>query len=136
VPGETDTLFAPPASNESGASPRARARDRLPLRPIAAALVVCLLAAGIGGYLIGNSPEADLDAVRSAAAAAGREAGSEQGSEEGYAEGFKEARTRSYAPAYRAAYKEAYAREFESVGLAPPERIRVPRSAMRRARGH
>jgi hypothetical protein len=127
MPSEIDTLFAPPASNGSRESPRMRVRDRLPWRAIAAAaFVICLVVAGIGGYLIGNSPEADLDAVRSAATAAGREAGSEQGSEEGYAQGFREARERSFAPAYRAAYKEAYAGEFESAGLAPPARIRVP----------
>jgi hypothetical protein len=127
VPDEIDTLLAPPASNGSGTSPVARVRQRLPWRPIAAAaFVICLVGAGVGGYLIGNSPEADLDAVRSAATAAGREAGLEEGAAEGRAQGFREARERPYAPAYRAAYKEAYAREFEAVGLAAPERIRVP----------
>jgi hypothetical protein len=125
MPNEIDTVFLAAPSESVGSS--ARTRKRFPWRPIAAAaFVISLVVAGIGGYLIGHSPETDLDAVRSAAAAAGREAGTEQGSEEGYAQGFGEARERPYAPAYRAAYKEAYAREFEAVGLAPPERIRVP----------
>jgi hypothetical protein len=129
------TVLPAAPGGSMGSSPGIR--DRLPSRSIAAAaFALCVVVAGIGGYLIGHSAEADLDAVRSAATAAGHEAGSEAGTEEGYAQGFREARTRPYAPAYRAAYKEAYAQEFESVGLAPPERIRVSRSAMRRNRGH
>jgi hypothetical protein len=104
----------------------ARTRDRRRRRIIAATLfALCLIGAGIGGYLIGNSPKADLDAVRSAAAAEGRTEGSERGADKGYAQGFRAAQKRTYAAAYSAAYKEAYAAEFEDVGLAPPERIPV-----------
>lgn len=99
---------------------------RLPWRIIAVALLAIFLAgAGIGGYLIGNSSDVNLDAVRVAAAAEGREEGSAVGAKEGYAQGYKAAQRRTYASAYSAAYREAYAREFESVGLDPPERIRV-----------
>jgi hypothetical protein len=104
-------------------------RRRLPWRAIAIALVaLCAIGAGVAGYLIGNSPEVDLDAVRSAAAAQGREEGAAAGAEEGYAQGFREARRGTYGAAYSAAYREAYAAEFESIGLDPPERIRVPGS--------
>jgi hypothetical protein len=112
---------------ERSAGRWARVRARLPWRAIAAVLfVVCLAGVGIGGYAIGNSPEADLDAVRSAAAAQGREEGSAAGAEEGYDQGYEAAQRRTYAAAYTAAYEKAYAAEFESVGLDPPERIPVP----------
>jgi hypothetical protein len=104
-----------------------RVRKRLPWRAIAIALVVCLIGAGVAGYLIGNSPEVDLDAVRSAAAAQGRQEGAAAGAEEGYAQGFRDARRGTYGAAYSAAYREAYAAEFRSRGLDPPERIRVQR---------
>jgi cystathionine beta-lyase family protein involved in aluminum resistance len=101
--------------------------ERMPWRTIGVAfLIVCLAGAGIGGYVIGNSPEVDLDAVRSTAAAEGRQAGTATGIEEGYAQGFKAAQKRTYGPAYASAYKEAYAAEFESVGLDPPKHIPVP----------
>jgi hypothetical protein len=121
---EIDTGF--PVTEES-VGWWARVRERPSWRAIAAVLfVVCLAGAGIGGYLIGNSPEVDLDAVRSAAAAQGREEGSTAGNEAGYEQGFEAAQQRTYAAAYAAAYREAYAQEFESVGLDPPERIPVP----------
>jgi hypothetical protein len=113
-----------------GGSIRSRARlpDRLRSRGIAAVVfAICLAGAGTAGYLIGNSPEADVDAVRSEAAAAGWQAGSERGAEQGHAQGFREARERTYAPRYRVAYKEAYAQEFRSRGLKQPEQIRVVR---------
>jgi hypothetical protein len=103
-------------------------RDQWPRRSVAIAVLVLVLAgAGIGGYLIGNSPEVDLDAVRSAAAAEGREAGLASGTDEGYSAAFREARNRTYAAAYSAAYRQAYAEEFRSRGLDPPERIPVRR---------
>jgi hypothetical protein len=105
----------------------ARTRRR-PGRAVAAVVfAVCVAGAGVGGYLIGNAPEADLDAVRAEAAAEGRQAGAERGAEEGYDRSFEAAQQRKYAAAYSAAYEEAYAAEFEAIGLAPPERIRVPR---------
>jgi hypothetical protein len=122
----TDTLLTPTPTRASTA--RAGTRHQPRWRAIAAGIfVVCLAGAGIGGYLIGNSPEADLDAVRSAASAEGREAGAERGAAEGYEQGLAAARERTYAPAYSAAYRQAYAAEFEAVGLEPPERIPVPR---------
>ena len=121
-----DTALTAPRTRSMG--PLLPVRERRPWRPVAAALLVlCLAGAGIGGYLIGNSPEVDLDAVRSAAAADGREAGLEKGAETGYTQAYRTARKQPYAPVYAAAYKEAYAAEFESAGLDPPERIRVPR---------
>lgn len=104
-----------------------RVRKRLPWRVITIALVVCLIGAGVAGYLIGNSSEVDLDTVRSAAAEEGREEGAAAGAEEGYAQGFRKARGGTYGAAYSAAYKEAYVAEFRSRGLDPPERIRVQR---------
>jgi hypothetical protein len=104
-----------------------RVRKPLPWRAIAIALVVCLIGAGVAGYLIGNSSEVDLDAVRSAAAEQGREEGAAAGAEKGRAQGFREARRGTYGAAYSAAFKEAYVAEFRSRGLDPPERIRVQR---------
>lgn len=104
-----------------------RISGRLPRRIIPAALLVLFLAgAGIGGYLIGSSPDVDPNALRLAAAAEGREEGSERGAKDGYAKGYRAARKRTYASAYSTAYKRAYAREFEAAGLDPPERIHVP----------
>jgi hypothetical protein len=121
---EIDTGFP---VTERSAGRWARIRERPAWRAVAAGvLAVCLVGAGVGGYLIGNSPEADLDAVRAAAAAQGREEGSAAGAEEGYDQGFEAAQQRNYAAAYAAAYEKAYAAEFESVGLDPPERIPVP----------
>ena len=121
---EIDTAF-PVTERSVGWWARVRARPRW--RAIAAVLfVVCLAGAGVGGYLIGNSPEADLEAVRAAAAAEGREAGAAAGAEEGYDQGFTAAQKRTYGPVFSAAYKEAYAAEFEARGLEPPQRIRVP----------
>ena len=103
-----------------------RTHGRLLWRTIAGALLALFLAGvGIGGYLIGSS-DIDVEAVTLAAAADGREAGLKKGMKEGYAAGFRSARKRTYAAAYSAAYSDAYAREFESAGLDPPERIRVP----------
>jgi hypothetical protein len=121
---EADTALATPRRRSVG--PSVPIRDRLPWRTLAAALfALCLVGAGIGGYLIGNSPEVDLDAIRSAAAAAGREQGSERGAKEGYTQGYQAAQKRTFGSAYAAAYAEAYANEFESIGLDPPERIPV-----------
>jgi cystathionine beta-lyase family protein involved in aluminum resistance len=117
---------APVAPRGRSTARWARIGGRLPWRIIAAALLALfLVGAGIGGYLIGKSPDVDLDAVRSTAATEGREAGSVRGAKEGYTHGYEAARKRTYAAAYSAAYREAYAAEFESVGLDPPERIRV-----------
>jgi hypothetical protein len=93
---------------------------------VAALLAVFLAGGGIGGYLIGRSRDVDVDALRAAAAAEGRKEGAERGTKEGYAQGYRAAQKRTYASAYAAAYREAYAGEFESAGLDPPERIRVP----------
>ena len=101
--------------------------NRLPRRTVGRALAALALAsAAIGGYLIGSSPDRDVEAARVTAAANGFEAGARRGMREGYAVGFEPARNRAYASAYSAAYREAYAKEFESAGLDPPERIRVP----------
>jgi hypothetical protein len=121
---QIDTAF--PVTDES-VGWWARVRDRPSWRAIAAVLfAVCLAGAGVGGYLIGNSPEVDLDAVRSAASAEGRQAGLAAGAEEGYEQGYGAAQKRTYGPVFSAAYEGAYAAEFEAVGLKPPERIRVP----------
>ena len=119
-----DKIDAAAAPRGSVAS-RVRIGDELRWRIAVALLAIVLAGAGTGGYLIGSSSDVDLDAVRSAAAAEGREAGAATGSEEGYTRGYEAARQRTYAAAYSAAYREAYAGEFESVGLDPPERIRV-----------
>jgi cystathionine beta-lyase family protein involved in aluminum resistance len=104
-----------------------RMRGRLPWRVIVGALLALFLAgAAIGGYLIGSPPAVDVGAARLAAAAQGREQGAEKGAKEGYAQGYRSARKRPHDAAYSAAYREAYAAEFESAGLDPPERIRVP----------
>jgi hypothetical protein len=122
---EIDTAFA--ASHRRAMGSSLTLRDRLPWRAITAALLaLCLVGAGIGGYLIGNSPEVDLDAVRSTAAAKGQKEGSQAGTKEGYAQGFRAARKRTYGSAYSTAYKQAYVAEFESAGLDPPEQISVP----------
>ena len=89
-------------------------------------VAVLLAIAGIGGYLIGSSPDRDVDEASVTAAERGLEAGSRKGAKEGYALGFESERKRAYASAYSAAYREAYAEEFQSLGLDPPERIRVP----------
>jgi hypothetical protein len=121
---EIDTAF--PVTEES-AGWWARFRDRPSWRAIGAVLfAVCLAGAGVGGFLVGNSPDADLDAVRSAAAAEGRQAGLESGTQAGYDQGYRAAQERTYGPLFSAAYKRAYAAEFEAVGLEPPQRIRVP----------
>jgi hypothetical protein len=125
---ETDTVTGAAPTRAAGASLREGLRGRAPVsrRAVAGiALALCLVGAGVGGYLIGNSSDVDLAAVRSDAAAEGREAGAQSGAEEGFSEGFRAARERAYAPVYRAAYKRAYAAEFESRGLEPPGRIRV-----------
>jgi cystathionine beta-lyase family protein involved in aluminum resistance len=104
-----------------------RTRGRPPRRVIVGTLLVVFLAgAGIGGYVIGSSPEVDLEVVRFAATAQGREAGAEEGARKGYARGYRSARNRTYAAAYGAAYEDAYAKEFESAGLDPPDTIRIP----------
>jgi hypothetical protein len=116
-----------PVAPKESIGPSLSIRDRLPWRPIAAAAAaLCLVGAGIGGYLIGNSPEVDLDAVRSAAAAEGQEAGAASGREAGFEQGFSAAQKKEFAAAQVQAYREAYAAEFEAAGLTPPERIPVP----------
>lgn len=103
-----------------------RIRGRLLRRVIVGTLLALFLAgAGIGGYLIGSSPDVDLEAVRFVATAQGREAGAEEGARKGYERGYRSARNRTYAADYTAAYREAYAKEFESAGLDPPDTIRV-----------
>lgn len=104
-----------------------RIRSAIPRRVIVAAcLVLFVIGAGVGGYLVGSSPDVDLDGARLDAAEHGRQAGARVGDRQGYERGFKSASERPYASVYATAYRRAYEREFEAAGLDPPQNIPVP----------
>lgn len=89
-------------------------------------VVSLVVAAGMGGYLIGSSSGEDLGAARQASAAAGEKEGAASGATEGYARGLKPGRTRGFAEAYPAAYEVAYLKELRKAGLDAPARVSVP----------
>lgn len=77
----------------------------------AVALIATVLALGAaaaaGGYLLGVSTGADLNAARLEGAAAGKRAGTAAGAKIGYAEGLRKGRRQGYENTYADAYRDA-----------------------------
>lgn len=92
-------------------------------------LVIAFIAlaggATVGGYFLGDTTGADLDAARAEGAAAGEKAGTAEGAKEGYADGLKQGREEGYEETYADAYREAYADAYEAAELDPPKDIEV-----------
>lgn len=71
------------------------------------ALLVCVLAA-VGGYLLGRSSGADIDAARLAGAEEGRGLARRAAEQRGYQEGRRVGERAGHRATYRNAYKAAY----------------------------
>jgi hypothetical protein len=72
-----------------------------------AGLAAVVLAAG-GGYAVGRSAGADLDAARVAGERQGRAEGSARGAARGYEGGLRAGREVGYKQTYKGAYDRAY----------------------------
>ena len=85
------------------------------------------LAAGaaVGGYFLGDSTGADLDAARAEGAVAGKKAGTAQGARAGYSDGLRQGQEQGYESTYAGAYRDAYAQAYEAADLTPPKEIEV-----------
>jgi hypothetical protein len=88
-------------------------------------VILAVILAGVGGYVIADSKGVNVQAAQTAAMRAGEKRGTAQGAREGYARGFKATRHHAYLAAYRQAYGSAYRGEFERAGLPAPEQVTV-----------
>ncbi len=86
---------------------------------IAVAGVALALLAASGGYLIGNSGGADLDAARAEGVAQGKDIGSRD-ERRGYAAGFDYGRKLGFRGSYATAYRQAFEELFKAAGLPSP----------------
>lgn len=99
---------------------------------LAAVLSLLVLAAAVGGYLVGSASDADVEPARPLIGAAEAQSAPTVGSAEDRARAFKAGRERGFAAVYPKAYRSAYVKEFRKAGLGAPAKVRVPdRSAPR-----
>src|SRR5687768_1453561 len=106
---ETDTAHIGDQADEQDGG----ARNEGARKGLAVGLVIAVAAAaGIGGYLLGESDGADLDSAQRQGRAQGAEKGRAVGLKAGYATGFKQAKRAAYELAHAASYKEACRSEF------------------------
>lgn len=75
-----------------------------------AAVIVLVVAAGVGGYEVGRNSGPDLPSARRSGAQAGYVDGKAAGARTGTTDGLSVGRKRAMRPAYREAYKAAYAK--------------------------
>jgi hypothetical protein len=85
-----------------------------------ACLALACLAVVAGGYLLGRSSGADIDAAQAAGADAGRVKGAERGAGKGYASGYRRGHRLGFQQIYPRAYKLAYRDAFDGAGLQLP----------------
>ena len=87
--------------------------------------MAAFVAIGAGGYMVGASEGADVDAAELAGTLAGTQRGETIGAQTSFARTFKTARERAYDAAYEKAYRAAYLREFRQADLSPPSLVQV-----------
>ena len=105
-----------PAREDSGGSGRWTLRSAW----AACSLILVALALGVGGYLVGSSTGADLEAARNQGLAAGVQIGAKAGDRRGYVSGYELGKRQGYGGAYREAFRTAYQAAFREVGLSAP----------------
>ncbi len=72
------------------------------------AIILCCLAAALGGFFLGRSGGPDSASAQRAGAAAGQQAGAQAGASAGRRDGYRAGFSASYNRAYAAAYRRAY----------------------------
>jgi hypothetical protein len=94
---------------------------RMPPKRRLVALVAVLLAiaAGAGGYALGKSTGADLEAARAQGARSGKVEGADRGSQKGYDQGFEAGFRQAKARGYRNAFYKA----LSAAGIKPAQLV-------------
>lgn len=75
-----------------------------------AAVILLVVAAGVGGYEVGRTSGPDLPSARRSGVQAGYVDGKAAGTRTGITDGLRAGRKTAMRPAYREAYKAAYAK--------------------------